>query len=111
MPRPARDTAAGVFHVFTHCVWAVPAHFRDDIDRTTFLRYLARVAVRPEWKCLSFCLMTTHYHLIVEVADGVLPPAMKSLNCAYAREFNRRHVLKGHTQYRRYGSRRIVDDG
>jgi REP-associated tyrosine transposase len=99
-----------MFHVFTHCVWAAPAHFRDDIDRLDFLRELARVTAKTQWKCVAFCLMTTHYHLIVDVSDGVLPTAMHALNLSYARDFNRRHGLRGHVQFRRYGSRRIHDD-
>lgn len=109
MPRPPRDTAAGIFHVYTHCVWGFPELYRDDIDRLEFLRGLASVTRRAGWTCMSFCLMRSHYHLIVEVGDGVLPPAMHSLNLPYARAFNRRHGLRGHLQFDRYGSRRIVD--
>ena len=72
------------------------------------LRHLARVTAQTEWRCVGFCLMRTHYHLILEVEDGVLPVAMHSLNLAYARQFNRRHGLRGHAQSRRYGSRRIA---
>lgn len=109
MPRPARDTAAGIFHVYTHCVWAVPELYRDDVDRFEFLRRLASVTRRTAWTCMSFCLMRSHYHLIVDVRDKVLPPAMHSLNLPYARAFNRRYGLRGHVQFDRYGSRRIVD--
>jgi REP element-mobilizing transposase RayT len=98
-----------MFHVYAHCVWAAAAHYRDDIDRLDFLRRLARVTRQMEWRCMGFCLMRTHYHLILEVADGVLPVAMQSLNHGYARDFNRRHGLRGHVQSGRYGSRRIVD--
>lgn len=107
MPRPARDKKAGIFHVFTHCVYAAPAHFRDDVDRLEFLRRLARVTAKHEWTCIAFCLMGTHYHLIVEVEDDVLPTAMHSLNLGYALGFNKRHGLKGHVQHQPYGSRRI----
>jgi REP element-mobilizing transposase RayT len=98
-----------MFHVYTHCVWAAQAHFRDDIDRLEFLRGLGRVTARFEWRCMGFCLMRTHYHLVLEVNDGVLPVAMQSLNHAYALHFNRRHGLRGHVQHRRYGSRRVDD--
>lgn len=110
MPHQTRDTAAGVFHVWTHCVWAAPAHYRDDADRLEFLRRLALVTAKTEWRCMGFCLMRTHFHLVVEVADGVLPVAMHSLNHAYACQFNRRHGLRGHVQSRRYGSRRLSDN-
>jgi REP-associated tyrosine transposase len=109
MPRPPRDTAAGIFHVYTHCVWGLPELYRDDVDRLEFLRGLASVTRRTGWTCMSFCLMRSHYHLIVDVADGVLPPAMHALNLPYARAFNRRYALRGHLQFNRYGSRRIVD--
>ncbi|HEY2355039.1 MAG TPA: hypothetical protein VGH79_09105 [Gaiellaceae bacterium] len=109
MAHQLRDTKAGLFHVWTHCVWAAPAHFRDDIDRLEFLRRLALVTVSSEWRCIGYCLMRTHYHLIVEVQDGVLPRAMQALNYGYSCRFNRRHGLRGHAQSRRYGSRRLLD--
>ena len=110
MAHKLRDTSAGTFHVFTHCVWVSPGHYRDDVDRVDFLRRLARVTVDFDFKCIGFCLMKTHYHLIVEVGDGVLPAAMQKLNHGYAREFNRRYGLRGHVQFRRYGSRRLRDE-
>ena len=110
MPRPNRDIGAGVFHVYTHCVWASPALFRDDLDRVDFLRRLAATTVRVEWRCIAYCLMGSHYHLIVAVQDGVLPVAMQRLNYAYAVGYNLRYDLRGHVQFARYGSRRITDD-
>lgn len=110
MAHVPRDTAAGVFHVYTHCVWVSPTLYRDDEDRYEFLRGLARVTARSKWTCIAYCLMTSHYHLIVEVQDGVLPAAMHALNHPYACNYNRRYALRGHVQFRRYGSRRIVDD-
>jgi putative transposase len=107
-----RDTSAGIFHIYTHCLWAVPWLYRDAADRVEFLRQLARVSATPGWwTCLAYCLMTSHYHLIVDVEEGALPKAMHSLNLAYARQHNRRYGLRGHVQFQRYGSTRIHDDG
>jgi REP-associated tyrosine transposase len=110
MPRCPRDTLAGMFHIYTHCVWVTPKLYRDDADRLEFLRGLARVTAKTGWTCMAYCLMTSHYHLIVDVADGVLPATMHALNLPYSRNFNRRHALRGHLQFGPYGSRRIVDD-
>jgi len=107
VPRRPRDIAAGVFHVYTHSVWANPRHFRDDADRMAFLRELSRVTTALEWRCMAYCLMTSHYHLIVEVLDGVLPVAMQSVNWRYAVQYNTRHAMRGATQFARYGARRI----
>lgn len=110
MARPPRDLAAGTFHVYTHCVWAARGYFRDDLDRTIFLRELARAIARFGWTCIGFCLVGTHYHLLLEVGDGALARGMQSLNWRYARQFNARYGLRGHVQFDRYGSRRIQDD-
>lgn len=107
MPRPPRDVSAGVFHVYTHCVWIAPALFHDAVDRTGFLRRLAQTTANAAWRCLAYCLMGTHYHLIVSVEEGVLPIAMQRLNYAYARDFNQRYDLRGHTLFARYGARRL----
>jgi REP element-mobilizing transposase RayT len=109
MPQKLRDTSAGLFHVYAHCVWAAPDLFRDNVDRLEFLRRLAQVTRKTGWTCLAYCLMTSHYHLLVRVEDGVLPSAMHRLNLAYALHHNRRHDLRGHVQFRRYGSRRLHD--
>jgi REP element-mobilizing transposase RayT len=110
MPPKPRDVRAGTFHIYTHCVWAVPHLYRDDVDRLEFLRHLARAVKRPGWTCLQYCLMNSHYHLMVDVEDGVLSRAMHAINLAYARHYNRRYNLRGHVQGWRYGSSRIVDD-
>ncbi len=110
MPRPKRDIGAGVFHIYTHCVWASSALFRDELDRIVFLRRLAETTIHTGWRCIAYCLMGSHYHLIVAVQDGVLPVAMQRLNYAYAVNYNRRYDLRGHVQFARYGSRRIAGD-
>lgn len=109
MAHQLRDTRAGMFHIWTHCVWAAPALYRDEVDRMSFLRRLARVTDVHGWRCMGYCLMRTHYHLILEVAEGRLPIAMQALNHGYAWDFNRRHGMRGHVQSRRYGSRRLED--
>lgn len=110
MPRRPRDTDAGIFHVYTHCVWAAEAFFRDDVDRLTFVRELPRAIELGGWTCIAFCLMTTHHHLIIEVPEYGLPLGMHSLNFRYASAFNSRHSTKGHVQGRRFGATRISDE-
>ena len=109
MPRTERDKAAGLFHVYTRAAkW--DDVFRDDIDRIGFLRELAYAGAKVGWQCLAYCLMTTHYHLLLSVGDKVLPKGMQSLNFRYASSFNSRHGTRGHVFGGRYESRRIADD-
>jgi REP element-mobilizing transposase RayT len=110
VPRRKRDTEAGRFHVHAHSVWAAPALFRDDVDRAAFLRELARATARVGWRCVAYCAMTTHYHLLLEVESGVLPEGMHAINFRYAAMFNGRHGMKGHVFGARYDAHRIRDE-
>lgn len=110
MARSHRDTAAGIFHVYTHAVWAADELFRDDVDRIAFLRELVRAGAKVDWDCLAFCLMDTHYHLLLEVDDDALPRGMHSLNFRYAAPFNGRHSMRGHVMGARYDAVRVEDD-
>jgi putative transposase len=107
--RSPRDKAAGIFHVYTHAAKSDDV-FRDDLDRIVFLRELARARTKAEWRCLAYCVMTTHYHLLLEVDDNALPVGMQALNFRYAVAFNARHGTRGHVFARRYDARRISDD-
>jgi len=96
--------------VFAHGLWAVPTLYRDDRDRVVFLRHLAYAMAKTDSTCVAYCVMTSHYHLILDVGDGALPVAMHLLNRRYARHYNRTHGLRGHVLFDRYGARRIVDE-
>ena len=96
--------------MFTHCVWASDALYRDDVDRMLFVRELARAGAKAEWTLLEFCLMRSHFHLLVEVEDGALPLGMHSLNFRYAMAYNNRHAGRGHVMSARYGSRRLAEE-
>jgi len=109
MARPLRDIDPGTFHLTCHSVRDT-ALFRDDLDRIRFLTELAAVSAREGWTCIEYCLMTTHFHLIVGVDAGVLPVAMHQLNFRYAGAFNARHGTRGHVLEGRYNAGRIGSD-
>lgn len=109
MARARRDTAAGIFHVTGHSVWASQL-FRDDIDRLAYLRELPRVIAAFEWSCLGYCLMTSHVHLLFEVPADTLAEGMQQLHTRYACQFNQRYELRGHVFGGRYGANRIDTD-
>jgi putative transposase len=108
MARRQRDLYAGIFHVWTHSV-REELLFRRDRDRLHFLREVARAGACVDWACLAYCLMGTHYHLIVEVDDGALETGMHRLNFRYACWFNKMYGFRGHVMAARYGARRITD--
>jgi putative transposase len=84
-------------------------YFVNDEDRMGWIRSLVRVLDAYGWKCLAFCQMGTHIHLLLLVPDTSLPLGMKQLNMGYSRDFNAQHERLGQFIRRRYGSRRVTD--
>ena len=78
------------------------ALFLGDLDRSIFLAGLTGVVLDLGWSCLSYCLMRTHYHLLVQTPTGRLSEGMRRLNGDYAKSYNRRHGGRGHVFGDRY---------
>jgi REP element-mobilizing transposase RayT len=85
------------------------ALFADDEDRLRYLEILGGVVEEANWRCLAYCLMTNHVHLLVETPDANLAWGMWRAHGSYARSFNRRHGRKNHLFGARYGPRDITD--
>jgi putative transposase len=111
MPRPHRLQVAGAaYHVSARAVdgrWL----FEEQDDYELFLDLLHKVVDRHDWVCGLYCLMTTHYHLVIRTPTPDLARGMQWLNSCYAREFNRRRGLEGHAFLRRYHSVMIEREG
>lgn len=104
MARPHRLQFPGaVYHAFAHATDGCVL-FREHSDFEIFLGGLATVLHRHGWLCHSYCLMTNHYHAVVQTPAGDVAAGMKRLNGCYAQGFNRRHGRKGHLFGDRYGS-------
>lgn len=67
-----------------------------------FLEHLSLVVARYRWRCHAYCLMSNHYHLLVETVAPTLSRGMQRLNGTYTRDFNRRHERVGHVLQGRY---------
>jgi putative transposase len=96
----------GYFHVVTRGVWEVEV-FPDGHDCRRFLRLLRACERDHGWSCHAFCLMTTHYHLVLETSRSELSRGLQRLNGRYAVEFNRRHGRFGHLFAERFTARVI----
>ena len=96
MARPLRIEFEGaLFHV-TSRGDRREAIYEDDRDRVLFLTTLADVIERMNWLCHAYCLMTNHYHLLIETPDGNLSKGMRQLNGVFTQASNRRHGRCGH---------------
>jgi REP element-mobilizing transposase RayT len=105
MPRILRTVLGhGFFHVWTVAVDGTPA-FADDLDRIGFLRILAECVHGYEWEMYSWCLLTTHYHLVIAARQVQLSAGMQRLNGIHAQRANRRRERTGHLFGARFASR------
>ncbi len=96
MARPLRIEYPGAVYHITSRGNAKAAIFDDDSDRHLFLNLLAKVISRFNWLCHAYCLMTNHYHLLIETPEGNLSAGMRQLNGVYTQTFNRKHGRVGH---------------
>jgi putative transposase len=111
MPRPLRIQAAGaIYHIAARGNSGRPI-FLDDRDRKLFLTLFGMTVARYGWHCYGFCLMTTHYHLLVMTPEANLARGMQFLNGLYAQRFNKRHANEGHVFRGRYQSTLVEGNG
>ena len=109
MARAPRVQIPGLYHITTRGNNGAPV-FRDDTDNRRFKSLLQRVATLLDWRVHLWCLMTTHYHLLIEIKSENLAWGMQLLNGRYAQAFNRRYGCSGHVFERRYASRLIESE-
>lgn len=102
MARPLRIEFEGALYHVTSRGDRREAIYEDDADRERFLEVLGQVASDFNWLVHAYCLMTNHYHLVVETPDGNLSKGMRQLNGVFTQYSNRRHRRTGHLFQGRY---------
>lgn len=109
VPRQHRIQTPGPYHITTRGNNGAPIYHGDD-DRRLFVVLLHRTAARLQWRLHLWCLMTNHFHLLIETRAENLAAGMQRLNGGYAHAFNDRHRRTGHVFERRYASRSIESE-
>ncbi|HEY2220055.1 MAG TPA: transposase [Gaiellaceae bacterium] len=109
MYRPRIEVPGGFYHVGARGNDR-GAIFIDDEDRRSFLRLLTHTARRHGWLIHTYCLMTNHYHLLLQLGSGGLSSGMCQLNGGYALMFNVRHGRSNHVFGRRFWDEQIATD-
>jgi REP element-mobilizing transposase RayT len=109
MPRKLRVQYPGaIYHLMNRGDRREPI-FKDDSDRNRILDTLEEACAKTDWQVHAYCLMTNHFHLVVETPQPNLVAGMKWFLGTYTSRFNRRHRLVGHLFSGRYKS--LVVDG
>ncbi|WP_223842359.1 transposase [Methylotuvimicrobium alcaliphilum] len=91
MPRPIRIEFSGAFYHVTSRGDRRENIYEYDEDRVQFLDVLKRVIEDFNWVCHAYCLMTNHYHLVIETPDANLLKGKRQLNGVFTQTSNRRH--------------------
>lgn len=102
MTRPLRIEFAGaLYHVTSRGDRQENVYLHDE-DRCSYLDVLKDVCERFNWVIHAYCLMSNHYHLLIETPDSNLAKGMRQLNGVYTQRFNRTHKRVGHVFQGRY---------
>jgi len=83
--------------------------FNTQEDAGLFVRCLGEVGLRNELRVHAWCLMSNHYHLLLETPQGNLVDAMKWLQGTFTQRYNAQHKLWGHLFQGRYKAK-VIDD-
>jgi putative transposase len=107
MPRTPRHhlwTDAACYHVLNRG-HARETIFHDDQDRSHFLHLLGRYRSRFDLRIYHYCLMSNHFHLLVQLAQPRrLSRMVAGLLVAYWHHYRRRYGLVGHLFQGRFKS-------
>lgn len=92
--RPRADSPGSWHHVINRAIAKRP-YFETRSDKRYFLARLASEVRAGRLEVHAFSLMTTHFHLLVRSPIGEMSEAMRRVQCAYSRHFNRRRRRDG----------------
>ena len=84
--------------------------FTDKGDCYAFIDLLKDCVEMWNIRVAAYCLMGTHYHVLLQTPDANLSRCMRHINGVYTQYFNRTHGLDGHLFRGRYKSILVDSD-
>jgi putative transposase len=109
LPRAARRKIEdGIYHVMIRGVGDTPL-FQDSDDKDKYLQLLKKFKDIYLFEIYSFCLMTTHGHMLIRSNGADISKFMKSINQCYAAYYNKRYERHGHVFGDRFKSKLVCD--
>ena len=110
MARPLRPPIEnGIYHVFNRGNRKASI-FLDDADFERFLELLQELNRTFGWPFFAYCLMTNHFHLVMQTPEGDVSAGVHRLSFLYAQYFNRKYVVDGHVFQGRFKTVLIRSD-
>jgi REP element-mobilizing transposase RayT len=102
MARPLRIVYPGAFYHVTSRGNEKKDIFKSRRDREKFLEYLSSAVERYGAVIHAYCLMSNHFHLLLETPAGNLSQIMRHIIGAYTTYFNIKRKRAGHLFQGRY---------
>lgn len=110
MSRPLRIEYSGAWYHIMNRGRRGEKVFSDGRDYEAFLVLLQETAEIFHLRVSAYCLMSNHYHLLVQTPNGNLSRVMRQINGVYTQRFNRRHGADGQLFRGRYKSILVEED-
>ncbi len=96
MGRPQRNAEGGLIYHVLNRANAGLSLFDDDEDYTAFERVLVEAIARHEMRLLAYCLMPSHFHLLLwPRADGDLSQFMRWVTLTHTQRWHAYHGTAG----------------
>ena len=86
------------------------AVFRSKDDNQCFIDILHEAVELFSFRISAYCLMTNHYHMLVQTPDANLSRAMRHINGVYTQRFNAQHGYDGQLFRGRYKAILVAED-
>lgn len=109
MPRKPRVEYAGFHHIINRGV-ARGNIFLKEADYLKFLELLEHTSRLYSFQVHSLCLMTNHYHLLLETKSENLSLLARQINSKYAQYFNKEYKRVGPLWQGRFKSWYVYDE-
>jgi REP element-mobilizing transposase RayT len=93
----------GVYHVISRGINEIEI-FKDEDDYKHFLKILIKEKNNNDVIVLSYCLMNTHYHILIKTINPNLSKFIQILNTKYAKFFNFKYFRFGNLFINRFKS-------
>ncbi len=84
--------------------------FSDKQDYELFLALLQESCELFDLRVAAYCLMSNHYHLLIQTPSGNLSRGMRHVNGVYTQRYNRRRKIDGQLFRGRYKSVLVEQD-
>lgn len=110
MSRPLRIEFPGAWYHIMNRGRRYESIFSDKKDYQMFIDLMMEISEMWNVNIAAYCLMTNHYHILLQTPNGNISRCMRHLNGVYTQRYNRRYKLDGQLFRGRYKSILVGND-